>query len=276
MTPSRIWMLLLIGCGSLWLAAGGDPSLGKSETFSWQQSLPPATAEAQTPTDASPSQALSPQDRADIFMARKLYADAVDYYLRGLRESNYSDPVLWNKLGIAYQQQMNFREARKSYNQALKHNKAFSEAWNNIGTTFYMQNKFGKSVNYYLKALKIVPDSASFHLNLGTSYYHMKKYTEAVEAYRKALSLDPNILSERSLTATVVATQGVGPEFYFYVAKVFASLGRPEEAVRYLRHALEDGFKDRKRISQDPDFQKIGQNPAFVELMNNPPVPIKE
>jgi tetratricopeptide (TPR) repeat protein len=276
MTPSRIWILLLIGCGSLWLGAWGDPSLAKSETFSWQQSPPPAPAGLQTPTNPSQSQTLSLQDRADIFMARKLYADAVDYYLRALRESKYSDPVLWNKLGIAYQQQMNFREARRSYNQALKNNKESSEAWNNIGTTWYMQNKFGKSVKYYLRALKIEPNSASFHLNLGTSYYHMKKYTEAVEAYRTALSLDPNILSERSSVATVLETKGAGPEFYFYVAKVFASLGRPEEAVRYLRHAFEDGFTDHKKINQDPDFQKIGQNPAFIELMNNLPIPIKD
>jgi len=171
---------------------------------------------------------------------------------------------------------MNFREARRSYNQAIKNNKDSSEAWNNIGTTYYMQNKFGKSVKYYLRALKIAPNSASFHLNLGTSYFHMKKYTEAVEAYGTALSLDPNILSERSSVAQIMETKGTGPEFYFYVAKVFASKGRPEEAVRYLRRALEDGFADRKKISQDPDFQKIGQNPAFIELMNNLPIPIKD
>jgi len=59
------------------------------------------------------------------------------------------------------------------------------------------------------------------------------------------------------------------------MAKAFASVGDEEEAVHYLRRALEDGFNDRKRIDDDPDFKKISQFPAFVELMRNPPVAIK-
>ncbi len=65
-------------------------------------------------------------------------------------------------------------------------------------------------------------------------------------------------------------------EFYFYLAKVFASLGRTEEAVRYLRRAFEDGLQDHKRIDDDPDFQKISHDPSYVELMKNPPLAIKD
>jgi hypothetical protein len=57
---------------------------------------------------------------------------------------------------------------------------------------------------------------------------------------------------------------------------VFASLGRVDEAVRYLRRAFEDGFKDQKKLQEDPDFQKISSYPAYVELLNNPPVPIQQ
>lgn len=276
MTPSRIWIPLLIGWGSFWVGTGGVSALGSDEAFSRQQSLPLAPAPVETQTNTSQSAPLSLQDRADIYMARKSYADAVDFYRRALKQSKYSDPVVWNKLGIAYQQQINYREARKAYNQAIKRKKDFGEALNNLGTTYYMQNKFGKSVKYYLLALKVTPTSASFHLNLGTSYYRMKKYKDAVTAYRTALSLDPNILIERSSTGTVVQAKGADPEYYFYLAKVFASLGRPEEAVRYLRRAFEDGFKDEKKVDEDPDFQKIGQNPAFMELMKNLPIAIKD
>src|SRR5215831_1869108 len=68
-----------------------------------------------TTQDSAPqSKQLSMEERADIFMARKNYADAVDYYSRALRQSRQS-AVLWNKIGIAYQQQMNFTAARKAY-----------------------------------------------------------------------------------------------------------------------------------------------------------------
>ena len=60
------------------------------------------------------------------------------------------------------------------------------------------------------------------------------------------------------------------------MAKAYASIGDADDAVRYLRRALEDGFSDPKQLGDDPDFKKISQYPAFVELMRNPPVVIKK
>lgn len=220
--------------------------------------------------------ALSPEERADIFMARKSYADAVDYYYRALKQAGLSEPRLWNKLGIAYQQQSNNRAARKAYNQAIRRQRNFPEAWNNVATVYYGENRFKKSVKYYRRAIELDPNSASFHLNLGSSYYRMKKFKEAVEEYRTALALDPDILTTHASVGTVMQTRGADAEFYFYLAKVFASLGRPDEAVHYLHRAFEDGFRDTARLEQDPDFQKINQHPGYVQLVKNPPVPIKD
>jgi tetratricopeptide (TPR) repeat protein len=240
-----------------------------------QPASPPA-APGQEPETAAKSHPLSFEERADIFMARKSYEDAVDYYFRALKQTRMTNAVLWNKLGIAYQQLQNFSASRKAYNQAVRRQKDYTEPLNNIGTTYFMEKKYGKSIKYYLRALKLSPDSASYHLNLGTSYMHMKKYKESVDEYRTALTLDPNIFTQRSAFGTTIEARGADPEYYFYLGKVFASLGRAEDAVRSLRRALEDGFKDRQRILDDPDFMKISQNPAYVELMNNPPVGIKD
>jgi tetratricopeptide (TPR) repeat protein len=239
-----------------------------------QPAPPPATGQAHE-TPAKP-RSLSFEERADIFMARKSYGDAVDYYYRALKEAHFTNALVWNKLGIAYQQLQDYHAARNAYNKALRHQKDYAEALNNIGTIYFMQDKYGKSVKYYLRAIKLNPDSASYHLNLGTSFFHMKKYKESVEEYRTALRLDPDVFAERSAFGTTIETRAPDPEYYFYLGKVFASLGRVEEAVRSLRRALEDGFKDRKRILDDPDFMKISQNPAYIELMTNPPVAIKD
>jgi tetratricopeptide (TPR) repeat protein len=237
---------------------------------------PPATPGQARETPAKP-RPLSFEERADIYMARKSYEDAVDYYYRALKKDHFANAIVWNKLGIAYQQLQNFPASRKAYNQAIRRRKDYAEPLNNIGTTYYMQKKYGKSVKYYLRALKLSPDSASYHLNLGTSFLHMKKYQESVEEYRTALNLDPEAFAQRSAFGTTIeAPREADPEYYFYLGKVFASLGRVDEAVRSLRRALEDGFKDRKRILDDPDFMKISQNPAYVQLMNNPPVGIKD
>jgi tetratricopeptide (TPR) repeat protein len=237
-------------------------------------------AAMQIENPARPPQAtLSPQERADIFMARKSYVEAVDYYNRALQQPGISPAdaaKIWNKLGIAFQQEVNFRAARKSYSISIHLRQNFSEPWNNLGTTFFLENRFKKSLKYYRQALKLNPDSASFHMNYGTALYRLKKYKEAVDEYRASLTLDPNILSDRATNGTVMQTRGADANFYFYLAKTFALLGRPDEAVRYLRRAFEEGFKDHNRVKEDPDIKKISQDPAYVELMKNPPVSIKD
>ena len=94
-----------------------------------------------------------------------------------------------------------------------------------MGTTYFLQDKYGKSVKYYLKAIKLDPNSASYHLNLGTAYYHLKKDKEFFEEYEKALDLNPNIFRERSAFGTVLQARGANPEYYFYLAKIFARRG---------------------------------------------------
>ncbi len=238
--------------------------------------LAPASPQSETAPSAPERRELTLEDRADIFMARKAYADAVDYYFRAMKQRGGSDAGLWNKLGIAYQQQMNYRAARKAYKRAIREKKDFPEPWNNMGTTYFMQDKPKKSLKYYRRAIELNAYNASFHVNLGTALYRRKKIPEALDEYRVALSLDPNVLTDRSSVGTVLQARGADPRFYFYLAKVFASLGRAEEAVRYLRRAFEDGFSDQKRLDEDPDFQKISEYPAYLELRNNPPVSIRE
>jgi tetratricopeptide (TPR) repeat protein len=235
------------------------------------------TAPPQAPTPfAQPSKELTLENRADIFMARKEYSDAVDYYSRALKVEKDRQAVIWNKQGIAYQQLTQFRFARNAYKKALHYQKDFPEPWNNLGTTYFLEGKAKKSLKYYQRAVKLNPSGASFHLNLGTAYFHNKQFDEAVAEYRAALSLDPNILREHSPQGTVVEARGSGYKLYFYLAKAFASLGLTDEAIRYLRRAFEEGFQDRELLGKDPDFQKISSNPAYVELLNNPPQAIKE
>ncbi|HEV2350004.1 MAG TPA: tetratricopeptide repeat protein [Terriglobia bacterium] len=270
---------MILTTSMLGLALAQGAAISGPISRNGRDNLAPAGG-AQVANPAShPQSTLSPQERADIYMARKSYADAVDFYNRALKEPGISpadSATIWNKLGIAFQQQVNFGAARKAYAMAIHLHGDFSEPWNNLGTTFFLENKFKKSLKYYRRALKLNPDSASFHMNYGTAFYRMKKFKEAVDEYRAALTLDPSILYDRATNGTVMETRGADANFYFYLAKTFAILGRPDEAVRYLRRAMEEGFKDHRRLKEDPDIKKISEYPAYVELMKNPPVSIKE
>jgi tetratricopeptide (TPR) repeat protein len=244
------------------------------------QDKPVSSSPKQNDSQVSPTNTtISLEDRADIFMARKSYDEAVDYYQRALKQPGFTTQqkgTVWNKLGIAYQQLMDYEQARKCYKEATRLRPDFAEPWNNLGTTYYIVNKAKKSVKYYAHSIKLNPNSPSFHMNLGTSYYKMKKYKEAVEEFQTALTQNPNILAERSLGGTVMQTRGADANFYYLLAKTFARQGRVEEAVRYLRRAFEEGFKDHKRLEEDADLKKISQAPEYVELLKNPPVPIRD
>lgn len=265
-----------------WLVAGC--LLGLAAQGSGQQAEKPVSTDLPAPVlapvpptqEAPKATTISLEDRADIFMVRKSYSDAADYYRRALAAKGRKDPALWNKLGIAYQQLMDYSPARKAYKEAMRQGTSFAEPWNNLGTTYYLDNKAKKSLKYYRQAIKLNPNNASFHMNLGTAYYQVKKFKETVEEYRTALSLDPNVMTERSSLGTVMQARAADAKFFFYMAKVFASTGRAEEAVRYLRRALEDGFNDQKMLDEDPDLKKISQFPDYVELRKNPPKAIKD
>ena len=252
---------------------GSVGTVGVRATIHPQGLNPPPSA------SASHSAELTLEDRADIFMARKSYADALDYYGRALRQ-NTSDKAasakVWNKIGIAYQQSDQLPLARKSYKQALHFNDNMAEAWNNMGTTYFFENKYKKSIKYYQHAIALDPNSPSFHVNLGTSYSRLKQYAEAVDEYRVALTLDPTVLAQFGGNGTVVQPREVDADYFFYLAKVFASLGRTPEAIRYLRRAFEEGFSNFKMLDEDPDFLKISKDPTYSELRGNPPQAIKD
>jgi tetratricopeptide (TPR) repeat protein len=145
----------------------------------------------------------------------------------------------------------------------------YAEAINNLGTVYYARKSFGRAIRYYQKALKYAPNSASIYSNLGTAYFARKKYKEAVETYQTALKLDPNVFENHGSYGVLLEERSVEEraKFHFQLAKLYAQAGRNELALQYLRKALEEGFKEKKKIEEDPDFQAMRDLPEFKELL---------
>ena len=205
------------------------------------------------------------ETRGDIFMARKMYREAIDVF----REDKSKNPVISNKIGIAYHQMQQLDNARKYYEQAIRFKPDYAEAINNLGTVYYAKKSFGRSIRYYQKALKYAPNSASIYSNLGTAYFARKKYKEAMETYQTALKLDPNVFENHGSYGVLLEERNVEEraKFHFHMAKLYAQAGRNDLALQYLRKALEEGFKDKKKIEEDPDFQAMRDLPEFKELL---------
>jgi hypothetical protein len=56
-------------------------------------------------------------------------------------------------------------------------------------------------------------------------------------------------------------------KFHYYLAKMYAKSGRNELALQYVRKALEEGFKERNKLTEDPEFQALRDTPEFKELL---------
>ncbi len=220
-----------------------------------------------SPAVQPPKPELTPEMRGDIFMARKMYREAIEVF----REASDKNPVLQNKIGIAYHQMNQLDQAKKSYEKALKLKKDYVEAMNNIGTVYYAKKSYRRAVSWYNKALKAAPEesrSASIYMNLGTAYFARKKYKDAVVAYQAALQIDPEVFERRGSYGVMLEERRVEEraKYHFYIARLYAQGGRTELAMQYLRKALEEGFTEKKKL-EDPEFAAIRELPEYKELM---------
>jgi tetratricopeptide (TPR) repeat protein len=225
----------------------------------------PKAIQAEMPEDKPQ---ISPELRGDIFMAKKQYREALDAF----HEGSSKDPVLWNKMGIAYHQMQQLDSALKSYQQAVKLKKDYLEAINNIGTVYYARKNFRRSITYYQRAIKIAPEqgrSASIYSNLGTAYFARKQYKDASEAFQTALALDPEVFEHRGSYGIMLEERNVEEraKYHYYVAKLYAKNGRNDLALQYLRKALEEGLKERKQLEKDPEFASLRDLQEFKDLL---------
>ena len=212
---------------------------------------------------------ISNEERGDLFMARKMYRDAIDVYAKAPQDN----AVIWNKAGIAWHQLGQLDRAKADYERALKLKPTYAEAQNNIGAVYFAQKSYRRAIAAYKKALLITPQSASFHKNLGTAYFARKLEKEAMAEYQEAYRLDPETFENRSLTGTVLENGSIEDRarYHYALAKLYAQDSRTDMAIQYLRKALEEGFHDKKKLEQDPEFQAMRDLPEFQELLASEP-----
>jgi len=234
-------------------------------------------AQVATPTAPVGQTQVSPEDMADILMARKDYREAAFSYKR-LVDENPKNAVYWNKLGIALHQQSELAGAMKSYQQAVKVNPKYADAQNNIGTVWYQRKKFAKAVRAYERAIKIRGDMAVLYSNLGYAYFGEKKYEESIASFRQALAIDPQLFEHTSSRGgSVLQDRSVSDRgrFYFLLAKSFADAGNFDRSFIYLRKAKEEGYASMNDLKTDPSFSAMLKLPEAQEILAPKPTDAK-
>src|SRR6266567_4048958 len=213
--------------------------------------------------------------RAEQMRASKLYLDALDYYRAALAKgAGGNNARLLNKIGITELMMQRYREAKKSFDLAIKADRKFADAYNNRGVVFYEEQKYGPAIKDYRRAIAIDGTSASFFSNLGAALFAKKQFDPAVTAYNHALALDPDVF-ERTSRGGVQAqlpSPGDRARYDFLVAKLYAKMGYSDRSLEYLKKALEAGYKDFNDVYKDTEFAELRKDKRFVELMAAKPL----
>jgi tetratricopeptide (TPR) repeat protein len=207
------------------------------------------------------------EKRADSFMARKMYDDAIVEYSKAMAIDKYNASTV-NRLGLAYHQSQRIKEAEVNYREALKLNPYYVEAFNNVGTIEFLKKNYDKALDEYKKALKLRPESSTILHNVGACLFAMERFEEGMEVYRHALRIDPQLFEHITGFGTIIQTTSRNDSIQnFYLAKMFAGVGDKDRAISLLYKAYEDGFKDVDKIKKDPAFSDLLDDERFQRLM---------
>jgi tetratricopeptide (TPR) repeat protein len=227
-----------------------------------------ATKQVSDPVPQRRALSLDPlpaEAKADILMARGEYAAAILAY----QEGNLKSATVWNSIGMAYHHMFALEQASKAYRTALAINPRFSAASNNLAAVYYGQHDFREAEHFYKKALKHTSESAVIFCNLGTDYFAQSKYKQGMKAYRKAFEIDESVFApNQSAMIEAGSSREQRIAMNYFVAATFARVGKHDQALTYLRKAMDEGFKDRKRLIEDKDFATLRATPEFQHLLD--------
>ncbi|HVP65041.1 MAG TPA: tetratricopeptide repeat protein [candidate division Zixibacteria bacterium] len=216
------------------------------------------------------------EERGDILRARKDYLDALDYYNAALKRQ--PSALLYNKVAMVHIMMGLYPDARKELKKALKLRKDYADAYNNTAVTFYKQKRYGAAIKDFKKAISIDPQNATYHSSLGTVYMDNKQFDLAMAEYRHALSLDPEVFDHNSPFGVSAALRSPEDQarHAYEMAKLYASIGDFERALRYLRKAMEEGYPEIRNVYKEKSFASLREDERFVSLMKQRPVAIPQ
>ncbi len=141
--------------------------------------------------NTSSNKAMSYYKIADYCQEQENFDEAIKQYNNAIK--NKQDFVeAHNDLGIVYSVMEEFDKAIEEYKLAIKYKPDYSNAYYNLGNAYIHKNEFDKAIQKYQTAIKHKKDHAAAHNNLGNSYNHKEEFDKAIEEYKLSLKYNPN------------------------------------------------------------------------------------
>jgi tetratricopeptide (TPR) repeat protein len=196
----------------------------------------------------------------------------------------------YGNIGSVYLREGKWSEAIPQFQKALAL-APDSTTYSNLGTAYFWLRRYDESVKMYEKATEMTPNNEELFGNLGDAYRWSGHSDQATAAYGKAISLafqelqvNPRSAAIMSDLGLLYAKKGDAPNALQYTnqaraispdelqlmyseVQVKTMIGKPEEALKALRLALEKGYAAQEAWN-DPELQKLQALPQFSQLVN--------
>jgi serine/threonine-protein kinase len=221
---------------------------------------------------------------AHFFAGR--YKDAIQSYIQGL-EIQPDNVWLKTNLAAAYTYNGDRKAAIAVYESVSDLD---ATMLSNLSTLYFDAGRYQEAADLLKRALVIEPRSAIKHGNLGDTYRKLGLAKEAAGEYRKAADLTSEQLKTDDKNAMALARHAVfdaklgdlaqalqhirravelAPDentVLYKRAVVHALLRQRQEAVEWLRQAIDKGYS-RARAIADPDLESIRTLPEVAALL---------
>ncbi len=214
-----------------------------------------ALPEFQKVTELAPDNPLGFGDIGSVYMREGKWSEAIAEYQKSLALAPGADT--YSNLGTGYFFLKNYDQATKMYEKAVEMTPNDEVLLGNLGDSYRWSGHsdqaavaYNKAISLAFQELQVNPRSASIMGDLGLLYAKKGDATNALQYTNQARAINPNDL-----------------QLMYYEAQVKTLIGKPEEALKALRMALEKGYPAQEAWNE-PELQKLQALPQFSQLVN--------
>jgi eukaryotic-like serine/threonine-protein kinase len=199
-------------------------------------------------------------------------------------------PMGYEGIGSVYLREGKWSEAILQYQRALGL-APDSPTYSNLGTAYFFLKNYDDASKMYAKAVEMTPNDEQLLGNLGDAYRWSGHSDQAATSYSKAISLAFQELQVNPRSASIMGDLGllyakkgdpvnaqqytnqaraISPDdiqLIYSQAQVMTLIGKPDEALKALRLALENGYSAEEAWN-DPELQKLQALPQFSQMVN--------
>jgi len=231
------------------------------------------------------------------FFQVRHWQDSVTLYKRAVTATSHN-PLMRVNLGITLAGQGKHDEAARQFAEALKERPNYAKAHYHLGRILDEKGRSDDARRHYVKALETKQDYSKGFYNLGINdrmkahYYlgellvRQGEMKESAEHFRAILLNKPDhagahlslgyVLSRRRILGDALfhyqEAMRLFPDYTaiasYNIACIHALQGRKNEAIRWLKKAIDAGFDDRELVMTDTDLVSIRELEEYRDLID--------